>query len=176
MSMRIISALVENKPGVLTRISGMFTRRGINIQSLTVSPCERDGLSRMTIVTMSDDRELEKAEKQLNTLVEVVKVSTLHKSSSIVRDLCLVRINVTDVRRREAVMQMVSASGAKIVDVSLNALTVEIVDEPRKIDKFVEMVRGYGIKQLLRTGVTAIAMDGANSGSANGGSVNGGLK
>jgi acetolactate synthase-1/3 small subunit len=118
---------------------------------------------------MSDDRELEKAEKQLNTLVEVVKVSTLHKSSSIVRDLCLVRINATDVRRREEVMQMVNAYGAKIVDVSLNALTVEIVNEPRKIDKFIEMAKGYGIKQLLRTGVTAIAMDGANGGSANGG-------
>lgn len=157
MPIHIVSALVEDNPGMLTRISGMFTRRGINIKSLTVSPCEKKGLSRMTFVIMSNDQELEKAKKQLGKLIEVVKVSILHKSSSIIRDLCLVRISVADVEKREEAMQIINVYGAKIVDVSLNTLSIEIADEPRRIDKFVEILKKYGIEQLFRTGAIAIA-------------------
>ncbi|HIH98591.1 MAG TPA: acetolactate synthase small subunit [Thermoplasmata archaeon] len=162
MQMHVISALVENRSGVLTRMSGMLTRRDINIQSLTVSSCEKMGLSRMTITIMSNKEELEQAEKQLNKLVEVVKISTLHKSSSIIRDLCLVRVNAKDTKIRGEIIQIVDAYRGKIVDISLNTMTIEITDDPRRIDKLIEMLRAYGIKKLLRTGVTAISMNGAN--------------
>lgn len=162
MSTHIISVLVEDHPGVLTRMSGMFTRRGINITSLTVSPCEKENFSRMTIAIEGEDFDLERVEKQLNRLVEVVKVTHLHKSQSILRDLCLIRVSAKDSDKRAEIMQMAAAYNAKIVDASKESLTIELTDNPVKIDKLIAILRDHGIKHMLRTGVTAISRDETN--------------
>lgn len=154
----IISLLVEDNPGVLTRLSGMFTQRGINIASLTVSPCEKDTLSRMTVVIDGSVSELEKVRKQVSNLVEVVKVVDLEEENAIVRDLCLIKIHTKDSVSRSEIMQLAESYFAKVVDATLDSITLELVDEPKRIDRFVGLMKHFGIKQLFRAGVTAIGI------------------
>ncbi|RLG36857.1 acetolactate synthase small subunit [Methanosarcinales archaeon] len=154
----MISLLVEDNPGVLARISGMFTRRAINITSLTVSPCEKRGLSRMTVVINGSERELEQVRKQLNNLIEVIQVRELSSEDAIVRDLCLLKVSAKKEQRAE-ILQLAESYGARVLDATLSTLTFELADEPRKIDRFVEIMRHFGIKQLLRSGICAIARD-----------------
>ena len=156
MQTHIISLLVEDHPGVLTRMSGMFTQRGINITSLTVSPCEKEGLSRMTVAIKGSESELEKVRKQISNLIEVIKVVNLGKKDAIVRDLCLLRVHVKDSGARSEVMQLAESYGAKIVDAALDSVTLELSEEPERINRFVDLMRHFGVKQLFRTGVTAI--------------------
>ncbi|MCW3141575.1 MAG: acetolactate synthase small subunit [Methanophagales archaeon] len=156
MQTHIISLLVEDQPGVLTRMSGMFTQRGINITSLTVSPCEKEGLSRMTVAIKGSERELEKVRKQISNLIEVVKVVDLGESEAIVRDLCLLKVHVKNSEARSEVMQLAESYGAKIVDAALDSVTLELTEEPERINRFVDLMRHFGVKQLFRTGVTAI--------------------
>ncbi len=158
MQTHIISLLVEDHPGVLTRMSGMFTQRGINITSLTVSPCEKEGLSRMTVAIKGSESELEKVRKQISNLIEVVKVVDLGEHEAIVRDLCLMKVHVKDSEARSEVMQLAESYGAKIVDAALDSVTLELTEEPERIDRFVDLMRHFGVKQLFRTGVTAIGI------------------
>jgi len=158
MQTHIISLLVEDNPGVLTRMSGMFTMRGINITSLTVSPCEKEGLSRMTVVIDGSEGELEMVRKQLSNLIEVVKVVDLKESDTIIRDLCLLKVHAKDSEARSEVMQLAESYGAKILDAALDSVTLELTEEPKKIDRFVDLMRHFGVKQLFRTGVTAIGI------------------
>ncbi len=158
MQTHIISLLVEDNPGVLTRMSGMFTMRGINITSLTVSPCEKEGLSRMTVAIEGSESELEMVRKQLSNLIEVVKVVDLKESEAIIRDLCLLKVHVKDPEARSEVMQLAESYGAKILDAALDSVTLELTEEPKKIDRFVDLMRHFGVKQLFRTGVTAIGI------------------
>ncbi|MCW3130710.1 MAG: acetolactate synthase small subunit [Methanophagales archaeon] len=158
MQTHIISLLVEDHPGVLTRMSGMFTQRGINITSLTVSPCEKEGLSRMTVAIKGSESELEKVRKQISNLIEVIKVVNLGKKDAIVRDLCLLRVHVKDSGARSEVMQLAESYGAKIVDAALDSVTLELTEEPERINRFVDLMRHFGVKQLYRTGVTAIGI------------------
>ncbi|MCD6203203.1 MAG: acetolactate synthase small subunit [Methanophagales archaeon] len=159
MQTRVISLLVEDNPGVLTRMSGMFTMRGINISSLTVSPCEKPGLSRMTVTIEASESELEKVRKQLSNLIEVIKVVDLKEHDAIIRDLCLMKVHTKNVEARTEVMQLAESYGAKIADASLDSLILELADEPERIDRFIELMKHFGIKQLFRTGITAIARD-----------------
>ncbi|HID20173.1 MAG TPA: acetolactate synthase small subunit [Methanophagales archaeon] len=159
MQTRIISLLVEDHPGVLTRMSGMFTMRGINITSLTVSPCEKDGLSRMTIAIKGSESELEKVRKQISNLIEVVKVVDLMEEEPIIRDLSLLKVHVKDSKARSEVMQLAESYNAKIVDATRDSVTLELTEEPRKIDRFVDLMTHFGLKQLFRTGITAIGRD-----------------
>jgi len=159
MQTRVISLLVEDNPGVLTRMSGMFTMRGINISSLTVSPCEKPGLSRMTVTIEASESELEKVRKQLSNLIEVIKVVDLKERDAIIRDLCLMKVHTKDVEARTEVMQLAESYGAKIADASLDSLILELADEPERIDRLIELMKHFGIKQLFRTGITAIARD-----------------
>jgi len=159
MQTRVISLLVEDNPGVLTRMSGMFTMRGINISSLTVSPCEKPGLSRMTVTIEASESELEKVRKQLSNLIEVIKVVDLKERDAIIRDLCLMKVHTKNVEARTEVMQLAESYGAKIADASLDSLILELADEPERIDRFIELMKHFGIKQLFRTGITAIARD-----------------
>jgi len=163
MQTYIISLLVEDHPGVLTRMSGMFTMRGINITSLTVSPCEKEGLSRMTVAIDGSERELEQVRKQLSNLIEVVKVVDLKEDEAIIRDLCLMKVHVKDSNARSELMQLAESYGAKIADATLDSVVLELTEEPKKIDRFVELMKHFGIKQLFRTGVTAIGT-GAGAG------------
>jgi len=159
MQTRVISLLVEDNPGVLTRMSGMFTMRGINISSLTVSPCEKPGLSRMTVTIEASESELEKVRKQLSNLIEVIKVVDLKEHDAIIRDLCLMKVHTKNVEARTEVMQLAESYGAKIADASLDSLILELADEPERIDRLIELMKHFGIKQLFRTGITAIARD-----------------
>ncbi|PXF53345.1 MAG: acetolactate synthase small subunit [Candidatus Methanophagaceae archaeon] len=159
MQTRVISLLVEDNPGVLTRMSGMFTMRGINISSLTVSPCEKPGLSRMTVTIEASESELEKVRKQLSNLIEVIKVVDLKEHDAIIRDLCLMKVHTKNVEARTEVMQLAESYGAKIADASFNSIILELTDEPERIERFIELMKHFGIKQLFRTGITAIARD-----------------
>jgi len=159
MQTRVISLLVEDNPGVLTRMSGMFTMRGINISSLTVSPCEKPGLSRMTVTIEGSESELENVRKQLSNLIEVIKVVDLKENESIIRDLCLMKVHTKNVEARTEVMQLAESYGAKIADASLNSMILELADEPERIERFIELMKHFGIKQLFRTGITAIGRD-----------------
>ena len=159
MQTRVISLLVEDNPGVLTRMSGMFTMRGINISSLTVSPCEKEGLSRMTVTIEASESELEKVRKQLSNLIEVIKVVDLKEHDAIIRDLCLMKVHTKNVEARTEVMQLAESYGAKIADASFNSIILELTDEPERIERFIELMKHFGIKQLFRTGITAIARD-----------------
>jgi len=159
MQTRVISLLVEDNPGVLTRMSGMFTMRGINISSLTVSPCEKPGLSRMTVTIEASESELEKVRKQLSNLIEVIKVVDLKEHDAIIRDLCLMKVHTKNVEARTEVMQLAGSYGAKIADASFNSIILELTDEPERIERFIELMKHFGIKQLFRTGITAIARD-----------------
>jgi len=158
MTTHIISLLVEDQPGVLTRMSGMFTMRGINIISLTVSPCEKEGQSRMTVVIDGSESVLEQVRKQLSNLIDVVKVADLARTKAIIRDLCLMKIHVKDPNARSEVMQLAESYGAKIADATLDSVILELTEEPDTIDRFVELMRHFGVKQLFRTGVTAIGL------------------
>jgi len=150
-----ISVMVENKPGVLARVANMFASRGFNIESLAVGETDDQTVSRMTIVSSGDDREIEQITKQLNRLVDVIKVNDLTEELFVERELALIRIS-TDGDTRSKVVELADLFRAKIVDVSHKALTVELTGDSGKIEAFVDLVRAYGIKEIVRTGKVAL--------------------
>jgi acetolactate synthase-1/3 small subunit len=150
-----ISVLVENKFGVLTRIAGLFSGRGYNIDTLNVAPTQDPQTSRMTIVTRGDDATLEQIVKQLNKLVEVIEVRDFRDYEYVDRELVLVRVAVDSVKRPE-VMQITDIFRAKIVDVQSASLTIEITGDEGKLEKFIELMRPFGIVELTRTGKVAL--------------------
>jgi len=151
-----ISILVENKFGVLTRVAGLFSGRGYNIDTLNVAPTHEDNTSRMTIVTHGDDATLEQIIKQLKKLVDIIDVQDFHQSEYVDRELVLVRVNV-DAKSRAEVMQITDIFRAKIVDVQPKTLTVEITGDESKIEKFLRLMKTFGINELTRTGQVAMA-------------------
>ena len=151
-----ISVLVENKFGVLARVAGLFSGRGFNIDSLTVSPTQDDKLSRMIIVTTGDDAVLEQIEKQLNKLVEVVKVTDLTGSGFVSRELMLVKVK-TDSESRNDVIQFANIFKAKVVNVEHETLTIEVTGPTEKLDAFTDLMSRVGIVELARTGRVALA-------------------
>jgi len=150
-----ISVLVENKFGVLTRVAGLFSGRGYNIDSLNVAPTLEPNTSRMTIVTRGDDATVEQIVKQLNKLVDTLEVADYHESEYIDRELVLVKVNV-DSQARAEVMQITDIFRAKIVDVQPATVTIEITGNESKVEKFIELMKTYGIKDLTRTGKVAL--------------------
>jgi acetolactate synthase I/III small subunit len=151
-----ISVLVENKFGVLTRIAGLFSGRGYNIDSLNVAPTHEANTSRMTIVTRGDDATLDQIVKQLSKLVNVLEVHDFRQSDFIDRELVLVRVAV-NARARAEIMQMTDIFRAKIVDVQAKSLTIEITGDESKIDKFLGLMTNFGVLELSRTGKIALA-------------------
>lgn len=149
-----IAVLVENKPGVLARVAGLFRRRGFNIESLTVGTTERDDLSRMTIVVEGDDRVVEQVTKQLNKLVEILKVSEITEGS-VERELCLIRVHAPPEKRGE-IVELTNIFRARIVDVSRDSFIIEVTGDEDKISAFIDLMRQYGIKELARTGKVAM--------------------
>jgi acetolactate synthase-1/3 small subunit len=154
---RVIAALVENKPGVLHSVSNMFRRRGFNIESITVGRTEQEDLSRMTITVKGDEKTLEQIVKQMNKLIDVVKVSQLEPENIVTRELALIKVNVPDNKSRSDVINCVDVFRGRVVDVSPEALTIEITGTPDKIDAFLNLMRTYGIMELARTGLTALS-------------------
>lgn len=150
-----ISILVENKFGALTRIAGLFSGRGFNIDTLNVAPTQDAETSRMTVVTRGDDRTLEQIVKQLNKLVEVLDVTDFREHEFIDRELVLVRVGV-DAKTRPEVMQITDIFRAKMVDVQSNSVTIEITGGEGKIEKFLKLMEPFGIMELTRTGKIAL--------------------
>jgi acetolactate synthase I/III small subunit len=156
MCQHTISILVENKSGVLARIAGLFCGRGYNIDSLTVSPTDNTDTSKMTIVTTGDDEVIEQIDKQLSKLIDVIKVTDLTGSYFIERELALIKIKINKETRSE-VIQITEIFSAKIVNVHINEITVEISGKGRKIDAFVTLMEPFGIIELARTGKVAVS-------------------
>lgn len=150
-----ISVLVENKFGALTRIAGLFSGRGFNIDTLNVAPTQDASASRMTIVTRGDDATLEQIVKQLNKLVDVIKVQDFRDDEHVDRELALVKVTV-DSRTRSEVMQITDIFRAKIVDVQRRSLTIEITGNEAKVGKFIDLMGPFGILDLTRTGRVAM--------------------
>lgn len=150
-----ISVLVENHAGVLSRISGLFSRRGFNIDSLAVGVTDDPDISRVTIIVDGNDYTVEQVEKQLNKLIDVIKVKTLGGDENIARELMMVKLAVTADRRSE-IMTIAEVTGAKIIDISLTTLTLELADIASNLSRFEEIIRPYGILEMVRTGTIAI--------------------
>lgn len=151
----VLSALVQNQPGVLAQVSGMFASRGFNIDSLAVGETENPHLSRITVVVMGDARHLEQVRKQLEKIVTVVKVLDISREDYVERDLMLIRVKAQPDRRAE-LQSLVQIFRGRIVDVSACEVMVEISGQERKIEAFVEAIRPYGIVELARTGRIAL--------------------
>ncbi|CCH73135.1 acetolactate synthase small subunit [Nostocoides australiense] len=155
MSTHTLSVLVEDKPGVLARISALFSRRGFNIISLAVGPTEHPDVSRMTVVVDVEELPLEQVTKQLNKLVEVLKVVELDRDSSIQRQIVLVKIRA-DAHTRSQVLEIVQLFRAKVVDVTPEAISVEATGNVDKIHDLLELLEPYGVKELVQSGVVAL--------------------
>ena len=150
-----ISALVENHPGVLSRVAGLFSRRGFNIDSLVVGTTETPDISRMTIVVEGDEHVVEQVKKQLNKLVDVIKVSTIAPEDSVSRELVLIKVDA-DIQTRKDIVSIAEIFRANIVDVSKKSMIIELTGDKDKITAFEELLRPFGIKELVRTGIIAM--------------------
>lgn len=146
-----ISVLVENEFGVLTRIAGLFSGRGFNIESLSVAPTLDPSVSRMTIVTRGDDRILEQINKQLNKLIDTIKVIDFTETEYVEREMALVKVTAEEATRAE-VLRIVDIFRAKVVDVTSRSYTIEITGAPVKIDAVIDLLKPMGIKELVRSG------------------------
>ena len=151
-----ITALVQDKPGVLNRITNMFRRRGYNIASLAVGPSEIENLSRMTFVVEGDPLTLEQVAKNLNKLIDVIKVVDVDDANSVRRELALIRVRC-DVQSRGEIIQIVSIFRANIIDAAPDSLIIEVIGDGGKVDALVSMLRGFGVAEVMRTGIVAMS-------------------
>jgi acetolactate synthase-1/3 small subunit len=156
MKPHTLSVLVENRAGVLSRVTGLFSRRGFNIESLAVGPCEEPEMSRVTIVCIGDDAQIEQVMKQLNKLIEVIKVSDLTDKDRVERELALIKVTAEPGSSRAEVMQVASIFRAQIIDVGSKTVVLQIIGNTEKIDALEKLLRQYGVKELVRTGKIAI--------------------
>ena len=153
---KVVSVLVENRPGVLHSVANLFRRRNFNIESITVGPTENKDLSRMTITVNADEKTLEQVVKQLDKLVDVVKVTKLEPGSFVMRELALVKVNVPSPKERSDIINCVEVFRGRVIDVSTESLMVEITGTTEKIDAFLNIMQSFGIIELARTGITAL--------------------
>jgi acetolactate synthase I/III small subunit len=160
-------ALVEDKPGVLTRVASLFRRRAFNIESLTVGHTDQVGISRMTVVVNSNETDAERVESNLHKLINVVEVTDLANIPAVVRDLALIKVSAPATQRVE-IMQLVDVYRARIVDVANDSLIIEITGDEDKIDSFVDVLRPFGILEMVRTGVVAMARGTSQVSGSNG--------
>ena len=149
------SVLVENRAGVLSRISGLFARRAFNIESLAVGITEDPNFSRVTIVVEGTDYTVEQVEKQLNKLIDVIKVRTIHPEELISRELVLIKVNAGQNERGD-IMNIAEIMSAKIVDISRTTMTLELADTSERVDLFTELLRPFAIREIARTGIVAL--------------------
>ena len=163
MSRHTLSVLVEDQPGVLARTASLFARRGFNIESLAVGPTETSGVSRMTIVVNVAESPLEQVTKQLNKLVNVLKIVELDNTAAVQRELLLVKVKA-DAQNRSSILETVSLFRAKVVDVSSDAITIEATGNHDKIQALLKVLEEYGVKELVQSGMVAIGR-GAKSAS-----------
>jgi acetolactate synthase-1/3 small subunit len=155
MSRHTLSVLVENRPGVLARTASLFARRGFNIESLAVGPTESDEVSRMTIVVSVEGHPLEQVTKQLNKLVNVLKIVELDSTQSVQRELVLIKVK-TSPQNRSQILETVSLFRSRVVDVSQDSVTIEATGVRDKLDALVQVLEPYGIKELVQSGMVAV--------------------
>ena len=159
MSSHVLSLLVEDKPGLLTRVAGLFARRGFNIESLAVGHSEIEGLSRITVVVDVEDLPLEQVTKQLNKLINVIKIVELDPVASVQREHMLVKVRA-DNQTRSNVLEVVNLFRAQIVDYAPDALVVEVTGDKGKVEAFLRALEPFGIKELAQSGLLAIGRGG----------------
>jgi acetolactate synthase-1/3 small subunit len=157
-----IAILVEDLPGVMARVAGLFTRRGFNINSIAVGHSETPGISRMTIIVNGDEKVLEQVMKQLNKLVDVVRVRDIPAENIIEKELVLVRVHVDSLAVRSEIIQLVEIFKAKVVFVERNTMTIEMSGDEEKINGFLNLLKPFGIKEIVRTGTIAINKNSKN--------------
>jgi acetolactate synthase I/III small subunit len=155
MSKHTLSVLVENRPGVLTRVAGLFARRAFNIHSLAVGPTEHEGISRMTVVVDVDELPLEQVTKQLNKLINVIKIVELEPTASVQREMLLVKVRA-DVQTRTHVLETVELFRARVIDVAPDAVTVEATGSPDKLEALLKVLEPFGIRELAQSGLVGI--------------------
>lgn len=151
----VLSLLVEDKPGLLTRVAGLFARRGFNIESLAVGKSEIEGLSRITVVVDVEELPLEQVTKQLNKLVNVIKIVELDPSASVTREHLLIKVKVDNTTRSQ-ILEAVNLFRARVVDVATDALVIETTGDSGKIQAFLRVLEPYGIKEIAQSGLLAI--------------------
>lgn len=156
MKRMVLSILVDNTAGVLSRVAGLFSRRGYNIDSLTVGETQDPAISRMTVLAQGDDQILEQIRKQLLKLEDVIEIKELASGESVTRELVLVKVSAAE-KDRQAIISIADIFRAKIVDVALESLMIELTGSQEKIDAFVKLLSQYTIKELVRTGITGLA-------------------
>jgi len=155
MSKHVLSLLVEDKPGLLTRVAGLFARRGYNIESLAVGVSEIEGLSRITVVVSVDGQPLEQVTKQLNKLINVIKIVELEPDQAVQRDHMLIKVK-TDAATRSQALEAVTLFRARVIDVSNDALIIEVTGDSSKCAAFIKVLEPFGIKELVQSGVLAM--------------------
>jgi acetolactate synthase-1/3 small subunit len=155
---KVISVLVENKPGVLHMIANLFRRRNFNIESITVGPTEQSDIARMTLTVNEDERTVvEQVIKQVAKQIDVLKVEELEQGNFVMRELALIKMKVQDAKERSDIINFVEVFRGRIIDVSFDNVTAEITGTPDKIDAFLNLMKTFGILELARTGITALA-------------------
>jgi acetolactate synthase-1/3 small subunit len=152
-----IAILVEDQPGVMSRVAGLFTRRGFNIDSIAVGPSEAPGISRMTIIVNGDHKVLEQVTKQLNKLIDVIRVRDIPAENILERELVLVKVHTESLSVRAEIIQLVEIFKAKVVYVERNTLTIEMSGDEEKVSGFLKLLAPFGVKEVVRTGRIAIA-------------------
>ncbi len=155
---RTLSVLVEDEAGVLTRIAGLFARRGFNIESLAVGPAEQVGISRITMVVPGDEREVEQITKQLYKLINVLKVQDISETPCVERELMLIKVNANSANRSE-ILELVQIFRARVVDVAEDALTIEVVGDPGKMVAIIQVLQKFGLREIARTGKIALTRE-----------------
>lgn len=151
----VLSVLVENQPGVLSRVAGLFSRRGYNIDSFSAGETENERFTRMTIVLQGDDYVLEQIKKQLKKLIDVVQITELKQEEAVYRELALVKVKA-DESTRPSILEVVDIFRGKVIDIANDHLTVEMTGDSHKVLAFIDMMKAYGIMEISRTGLTAL--------------------
>ncbi len=156
MNQYVLSVIVENEPGILSRVAGLFSRRGYNIKSLSVGETEDPKISRMTIVVVGDSQIVEQIKKQLQKLIDVIKIYELEPEYSVYRELALVKVAASEANR-PSILEVVEIFRGKVIDIASESLTVELTGDQHKINAFVDLMKAYGVSEMARTGVTGLA-------------------
>tara|TARA_Y100000310_G_scaffold338215_1_gene427254 strand:- start:4622 stop:5140 length:519 start_codon:yes stop_codon:yes gene_type:complete len=151
----IIGILVDDRPGVMAKLSGMFASRGFNIDTIIVGKTVQKGVSHIVISLVADNKTIEQLEKQVNKLVDVIKIIDLNPEHSVVREHCLIKV-ASDEKSREDIVNFTKLHKAKVLDINHASIIVEIVGSPEKVDSFIELMRKYGIKEFSRSGINAL--------------------
>ncbi len=154
-----IEILVNDEPGVMTRVAGLFARRGYNIDTITVGKTHTPGKSKIIITAIGDEKTIAQIEKQLNKLIDVLHVIELKPEDAVTREICLAKMTVAGKKEKEEIVNYANVYKNKVVDITPKTITVEIVGEPQKIDTFLELMKPFGILDMSRSGVTGIARE-----------------